>query len=97
MADGLRCPVGSLAWEIIQQLGYVEGLYSVSEEDIRQAMVTILKNEGLVVEPSAAVALAVALLSDSFKKYVAMQERHFRVGIILTGGNIELEDFSIFL
>src|SRR5437899_1831611 len=67
---------------IIQR--YVDDIVSVSEEAIVSAMRTIWETMKIVIEPSAAVP------------YAAVQERAMdvngkRVGIILTGGNVDLD------
>ncbi|KAJ5088617.1 tryptophan synthase beta subunit-like PLP-dependent enzyme [Penicillium angulare] len=98
MADGLRCPVGETAWEVIQRPEYVEDIYAVGENEIQMAMKALLKHNGLMVEPSAAVALAAALFSASFHDRVEEYgKRPFRLGVILTGCNIELNDFATLL
>ncbi|KAJ5259327.1 tryptophan synthase beta subunit-like PLP-dependent enzyme [Penicillium angulare] len=98
IADGLRCPVGETAWEIIQRPDYVEDVYAVGEKEIKMAMKTLLKHKGLVVEPSAAVALAAALFSASFhERAEEYGKRPYRVGVVLTGCNIDVEDFAMLL
>jgi len=81
IADGLRTNIGEPNFAIIQH--YVDDIVSVSEEAIVCAMRTIWETMKIVVEPSAAVP------------YAAMQEskidtRGKRIGIILTGGNVDL-------
>lgn len=96
IADGLRCPVSEAAWEIIKRPDYVEDVFAVSEQDIQMAMKTLSKHNGLLVEPSAAAALAAALFSTRFCEHVKDDGRRpYRVGVILTGGNINLQDFSM--
>jgi len=82
IADGLRTNVGEPNFAIIQQ--YVDDIVTVSEEAIVSAMRTIWETMKIVVEPSAAVP------------YAAIQEskidvRGNGIGIILTGGNIDLD------
>jgi threonine dehydratase len=81
IADGLRTNVGEPNFEIIKR--YVDDIVTVSEETIISAMRTIWETMKIVVEPSAAVPFA------------AIQERKVdvagkRVGVILTGGNVDL-------
>jgi threonine dehydratase len=82
IADGLRSSLGKLPFAEIQR--HVDAIVTVSEESIVRAMRTIWEVMKIIVEPSAAVPYA-ALLED--KLAVAGQ----RVGIILSGGNLDLD------
>jgi threonine dehydratase len=82
VADGLRTSLGELTFPIIQRL--VEQIALVSEEAIVDATRTIWERMKIIVEPSGAVPLA-ALLSH------AIDLSGFRVGIILSGGNVDLD------
>jgi threonine dehydratase len=82
IADGLRTNIGAPNFAIIQQ--YVDDIVTVSEEAIVSAMRTIWETMKIVIEPSAAVP------------YAAIQESKIEVGgksvgIILTGGNVDLD------
>ena len=82
IADGLRTNVGEKTFPIIQR--YVDDIVTVSEESIVSAMRTIWETMKIVIEPSAAVP------------YAAIAEGKIdiggkRVGIILTGGNVDLD------
>src|SRR5215468_2488113 len=82
IADGLRTNIGEPNFAMVQQ--YVDDIVTVSEEAIVSAMRTIWETMKIVIEPSAAVP------------YAAIQESKIdidgeRVGIILTGGNIDLD------
>lgn len=82
IADGLRTNVGAPNFAIMQRL--VDEVVAVSEAEIIAAMRTIWMTLKIVVEPSAAVALAaVAAHPELF--------RARRVGLILTGGNVDLD------
>jgi threonine dehydratase len=82
IADGLLTTVGDKTFPIIQDL--VKEVITVSEEEIVSAMRLIWERLKLVVEPSAAVPFASVLKSkEKFKGK--------RVGIILSGGNVDLE------
>ena len=82
IADGLRTNIGELNFEIIRR--YVDDIVTVSEEAIISAMRTIWETMKIIVEPSAAVVYAAI---QGGKMGVAGQ----RVGIILTGGNVDLD------
>jgi threonine dehydratase len=96
IADGLRTPVGELNWEIISDPDKVEGVYSVTEEQIKQAMRLVFERMKLVVEPSGCVGLAVVLYNEPFRKLVAEKQRVegrecWDVGIVFSGGNTTME------
>ena len=82
IADGLRTYVGERNFPIIQR--YVNDVVTVSEDAIASAMRTIWETMKIVIEPSAAVPYA-AVLEE---KIDIVGER---VGIILTGGNVDLD------
>ena len=87
IADGLRTSLGDKTWPIIRD--HVERIVLVSEEEIVAALRLLLERMKIVVEPSGAVALA-AILKE--KKAVAGK----RVGIILSGGNVDLKTLGAF-
>lgn len=79
IADGLRALVGVRNFALIQQL--VERVITVSEDEIRQAMIDIFQHFRLLVEPSSAVVLAA----------VRQQQAEFqgkKIAAIISGGNI---------
>jgi threonine dehydratase len=80
IADGLLTSLGTLTWPIIRD--HVEAIIIVDDDAIAAAMRLIWQRMKIVIEPSAAVAVA-AVLSDEFRAI----QRIDRVGIILTGGN----------
>lgn len=83
IADGLRTNVtGQRNLPLI--LEHVDDVVTVSEDAIVTAMRTLWENLKLVVEPSAAVPFA-AIQSG------ALDVRGQRVGLILTGGNVDLD------
>ncbi len=82
IADGLRTNVGEPNFAIIQR--YVDDIVTVSEEAIVSAMRTIWETMKIVIEPSAAVPYA-AILEP------VIDVNGKRVGIILTGGNVDLD------
>ncbi len=83
IADGLRsASLGERTFPEIQR--HVEGIITVTEAQIMNAMRTIWEVMKIIVEPSGAVAYA-ALVDGQVK----LPGR--RVGIILTGGNLDLD------
>ena len=81
VADGLRTSLGNLTFAIIQR--YVAQIVTVSEDAIVAAMRYVWERMKIVIEPSSAVPIA-ALLGD--RLHVSGK----RVGVILTGGNVDL-------
>lgn len=93
IADGLRTPVGVHPWGVITDKKQLEGIYSVSEEQIKAALKLAMERAKLFIEPSAAVPLAVMLYNEEFRKLVEKEagEEGWNVGIILSGGNTTVE------
>jgi threonine dehydratase len=82
--DGLRTQsLGELNFAHI--LRFVDGIVTVSEDEILRAMRAMLAATGLVAEPSGAVTLAAALFHHS------ELPRCQRLVAVLSGGNIEPE------
>jgi threonine dehydratase/serine racemase len=84
VADGLLTSLGDLTWPVLRDL--VERVVTVSEAEIVAAMRLAWERAKLLIEPSAAVALA-AVLSDEFRTLQGLR----RIGIILSGGNVDLD------
>ncbi len=82
IADGLRTTLAPRTFEAIRK--YVDEFGTCSEEAIVRAMRMTWERLRIVIEPSSAVPLA-CLLEHSLVVEGA------RVGVILTGGNVDLE------
>lgn len=83
IADGLRSPSpGELTFPIIQR--NVERVVLVTDAEIREAMKYLLLRLKILVEPSGAVTAAAAL---SGKLPAGLG----RVGLVLSGGNVDLD------
>ena len=82
IADGLLVPLKDLTWHFVST--HVSEIYTASEEEIIEAMKLTWKHLRVVMEPSSAVPLAVVLKN-------AQAFRGKRVGIIITGGNVDLD------
>jgi threonine dehydratase len=80
IADGLRGSIGVLNFALLRRL---DDVVTVTEPEIVAALRIVLQDLKLLIEPSAAVAVA-ALLAG--KLGTAAQ----RVGIIISGGNVDL-------
>ena len=81
IADGLLTSLGDKTFPIVTE--YLDDIVTVSEEGIIQAMRCIWERMKIVVEPSAVVPLGALLTNrlDAARK---------RIGIILSGGNVDL-------
>ncbi|MDA3920917.1 MAG: pyridoxal-phosphate dependent enzyme [Salinisphaera sp.] len=82
IADGLKASLGDLTWPIVRD--HVAGIVPVDEQEIVSAMRLVWQRMKIIIEPSCAVALAAILTA---KPQFAGQ----RVGVILTGGNVDLD------
>lgn len=82
IADGLLVPLKDLTWHFVKT--HVSEIYTASEQEIIDAMKLTWKHLRVVIEPSCAVPLAIVLKNpEAF--------RGKRVGIIITGGNVDLD------
>jgi len=84
IADGLRTSLCKRTFDIIRK--FVDQILTVSEGEIIDSMRFLWERMKIVVEPSGVVPLA-ALLSHKIKV------NNKKVGIILSGGNIDIEPF----
>ncbi|KAI0024265.1 pyridoxal-phosphate dependent enzyme [Xylariomycetidae sp. FL0641] len=93
VADGLRTPLGAVPWGVIYERRLVAGFYSAGEAQIAAALRLLLERAKLVVEPSAAVPLAVALYNEEFRARVQREAggAGWDVGVVLSGGNVSVE------
>lgn len=94
IADGLRTPVGEIPWSVISNPEFVQGVYAVTEDQIRKALELILMRMKILVEPSSAVPLAVALYNEEFRRLVekkCSQEGTdvYNLGLVISGGNMD--------
>jgi threonine dehydratase len=80
LADGLKpVRIGELNFAIARE--HVHRSYHVDDEEIGTALVRLLIRAKVLVEPSGAAALAVALRAQ-------LPESPRRVGVMLSGGNV---------
>lgn len=82
IADGLKVPLKENTWHFVSR--YVTDIQTASEQEIIDAMKITWKYLRIVMEPSCAVPLAVILKNpDAY--------RGKRVGVVITGGNVDLD------
>jgi threonine dehydratase len=82
VADGLKVPLKDLTWHFVKH--HVTDVLTATEDEIVEAMKLHWKRMKIVIEASCSVPLAVIL------KYPE-RFRGKRVGVILTGGNVDLD------
>jgi threo-3-hydroxy-L-aspartate ammonia-lyase len=89
IADGARTPsLGQLTFPLIMH--HVHDIITVSDEALLQTMFFLWERLKIVVEPTGALA-ATALLQGLVGK------TGDRVGVLLTGGNVDLQQVSLLL
>lgn len=81
IADGLRTSLGILNFEIMMK--FTSKVLLCSDKEIIDSMKLIYERMKIIVEPSCAVGLAVVLRNPS-------EFKNKKVGIILTGANLDL-------
>ena len=82
IADGLLTSLGELTFPIIQK--NVEQIVTVSEAGIVASMKFVWERAKIIIEPSSAVAVGVL-----WEKKIDL--RGLKVGIIISGGNVDLK------
>ena len=83
ICDGLLTSLGEYTWEILKD--HLEAIYTVTDDEVINAMRLVWERMKIIIEPSCATPVAV-VLKPEFKDLKGLE----KVGIILTGGNIEL-------
>ncbi len=81
IADGLKTTIGEKNFEILKE--HAKDVFTVTEQEIIDAMKLIWERMKIVIEPSSAVAFASIL-----KNRKVFEEKN--VGVIITGGNVDL-------
>jgi threonine dehydratase len=82
VADGLKVPLKDLTWHFVKSR--VTDILTASEQEIIDAMRLTWARMKIVIEPSCAVPLATILKNPEVF-------RGRRVGVIITGGNVDLD------
>ncbi len=90
IAEGLHGGVekGSITFPYIQK--YCENVLLVSEKEIKDTIVELIQRHHIICEGAGAVGLA------ALKRY-RMLFKEKKVGIIISGGNLDLTDLKSFL
>ncbi len=87
VADGLKVPLKELTWHFVSN--HVTDVLTATEQEIIDAMKLTWKRMKIVIEPSCAVPLATII------KNRALFEGK-RVGVVITGGNVDLDSLPWF-
>jgi threonine dehydratase/serine racemase len=86
ICDGLLTSLGeTTTWPIVRD--HVEQVFTADDPAVIAAMRLMWERAKILIEPSAAVAVAV-VLSDAFKALADID----RVGVLLSGGNADLDN-----
>jgi threonine dehydratase len=80
VADGLLTSLGVHTWPVVRDV--VEQVVRVDDVDTIRVMRQIWERMKLVIEPSAAVAASAAMSHECLEG--------MRVGVVLSGGNVDL-------
>ncbi|GAM17165.1 hypothetical protein SAMD00019534_003400, partial [Acytostelium subglobosum LB1] len=94
IADGLLTTVGDLTFPIIKS--HVHSIITVDDNEIKAAMKLVWDRMKIIIEPSSATVLAV-VLSEKFKEKYGNDGKVKRIGLVITGGNVDLEKCLSFL
>jgi threo-3-hydroxy-L-aspartate ammonia-lyase len=81
VADGLRTSLGPKTFAVLQR--HLEAIVTATDAETIDAMRFVWERMKIVIEPSSAVPVAPVLTGK-------LDVRGLRVGIILTGGNVDL-------
>lgn len=82
VADGLKVPLKELTWHFVHN--HVTDILTATEEEIVDAMKLMWRRMKIVMEPSSAVPLATIIKNPGI--FAGK-----RVGVIVTGGNVDLD------
>jgi threonine dehydratase len=85
IADGLKTTLGKNTWPQVRDK--VDEVVCVSEDEIVRAMRVVYERMKLAIEPSAAVGVAALLYRDEVRGRAGLR----RVGVVLCGGNVDLD------
>lgn len=87
VCDGLLTSLSPLTFKILTT--YADDIFTVSEKNILRAMRMVWERMKIIIEPSSAVPLAAVLENPVFFK-------NKKTGLIVSGGNVDLNGFALF-
>jgi threonine dehydratase len=89
IADGMQVTSpGEITFRIMQR--HLAGILLVSEEEIKAALRLVLERMKILIEPTSAVPVAAALKNE-------MGWKNQKIGIIISGGNVDMEKLAAIL
>ncbi|XP_048475694.1 serine racemase isoform X2 [Rhincodon typus] len=88
VADGVKTSIGEKTWPIIRDL--VDDVFTVSEEEIKQATRLMWERAKLVIEPTAGLGVAVVLS----RRFRDLPGNLHNVCVVLCGGNVDLDSLE---
>jgi len=83
ICDGLLTSLGEINFEIIQK--YVDDIFTVTDQEVIEAMKLIWERMKIIIEPSSATVLAAVMVNMA--KFEGKN-----IGLILSGGNVDLDN-----
>jgi len=86
VCDGVRTNVGPNTFPIISDI--VDDIITLSDSEIAKSWIYLMERAKMVVEPTGALALAVALSDEFEMKYP--RSKYKSVAVIVCGGNLDL-------
>ncbi|MEM6797119.1 MAG: pyridoxal-phosphate dependent enzyme [Acidobacteriota bacterium] len=87
VADGLRASLSELTFGILRE--HAAAVLTVEDSQTLRAMRVVWERLKMVIEPSAAVAVAVLL--EGLLEKAGFEVAGTRVGVVISGGNVDLD------
>eukprot|EP00298_Acanthocystis_sp_HF-20_P009498 c18340_g1_i1.p1 GENE.c18340_g1_i1~~c18340_g1_i1.p1 ORF type:complete len:327 (+),score=165.88 c18340_g1_i1:41-1021(+) len=95
IADGLRTrPLGELTWPIASK-NIESDVFTVSSEQMQNAVVFLLRTMKVLVEPSSAIGVAALLDVEQRERILGSSIKN--IGVVVTGGNVDMDTLKSFL
>jgi threonine dehydratase len=83
ICDGLLTNLSDKTWSFVSK--NVDQIYTVTDQEVTEAMKLVFERMKIVIEPSSATVIAAALFNKEF-----LSKNYKRVGLVISGGNIDL-------
>lgn len=87
ICDGLKTNLSERTFHYISK--YVDRIFTVSDDQVLKAMKLVWERMKIVIEPSSATVVALALYHDEFKQ-LALENEWKNIGMIISGGNTSM-------
>ncbi|CAE7241287.1 SRR [Symbiodinium sp. CCMP2592] len=86
IADSVKSSLGPTTYPVVQDL--VDDVFTATEQEIEDATKFTLERAKQVIEPGCGVAVAVATSKQLYDRYPDLQ----KIGVVLCGGNVDLDN-----